>query len=151
MLLHGRRGARADADETQKISEAIIEVIKNVQDRSSGAGAAIVNVLALGGVDRSAEAAREAAIRVIKKRVPGVTKRIVRAMHVAIPIGLSLMIGGSIIAMSSNGENAVYYYLGIPIGAYVIYSPIGSEVASIRSEAEDAGQRASSSSFCVLQ
>ena len=103
-------GRQADESETRKVTEGVLTVIKNVQEKTSGVGATIVNIAGMGVVDRSADAARDAAISVIKKRVPGVTRRVVRAMHFTLPIGLLVMIAGSIMANTETDQN--YFYLG---------------------------------------
>ena len=144
-------GQDADESETRKISEGVVTVIKNVQEKTSGVGATIVNIAGMGVVDRSADAARDAAISVIKKRVPGVTRRVVRAMHFTLPIGLLVMIAGAILANTDTDRN--YYYAGLPLGAYLAYSPVESETSSIKKEAEAAAERESSlaKNLCTIQ
>ena len=144
-------GPQADESETRKVSEGVLTVVKNVQEKTSGVGATIVNIAGMGVVDRSADAARDAAIGVIKKRVPGVTMRVVRAMHFTLPIGLLVMIAGSIMANTDTDQN--YFYLGIPLGAYLAYSPVESETAGIKREAEEAAEREGglAKNLCVIQ
>ena len=116
----------------------------------------IVNAVGVGVVDRSAQAARDAAIGVIQRRVPGVTRRVVRAMHFTLPIGLLLMIGGVVLANTIETEqegNEAFYYLGIPLGAYMAYSPVESERESIKREAEEAATKAGgiARNLCTIQ
>jgi len=146
-------GTQADANETSTLSESVLTILKNVREKTAGAGATIVNVLGMGVVDRSAIAAQDAAIGVVRKRVPGVTRRVVRAMHFTLPIGVLVMVAGSIMANMSENDNRNYYYLGIPLGAYVAYSPVESETASIKREAEEAAEREGglASNLCAVQ
>ena len=151
-----RTAAQADAAETQSVAHGISEVVRTVGEASGGFANGLLDVVSIGGVQRTASAGQVAAIAVVKAEVPGATARVVRALQTSVPVGTAVACAA--IALPSlthlaSGACLVIGLVGVPFGLTIAYAPVSSERDRIQRKAAQAGAEAGSfmTNVCRLQ
>jgi hypothetical protein len=112
----------------------------------------VLDIVTIGGVQRTANAGQVAAIVVIKAEVPGATARVMRALQTSVPIGAAVACAAvalPLIQDLARNACAIIMLMGVSFGLALAYVPVSSERDRIQRKATQAG--AEMANVCSLQ
>lgn len=114
----------------------------------------VLDIVTIGGVQRTANAGQVAAIAVIKAEVPGATARVMRALQASVGAAVACAAAAlPLIQDLARNACAIIMLMGVSFGLALAYVPVPPERDRIQRKATQAGAEAGSfmANACSLQ